>query len=124
MPLPQPHTGETLTVRQRALPFSFFPVEPGQGGARVSDPLFATTPWGVMEGSINERLSRSSTRDEAFAFLHQARDFYAAAATRVSANPLLYYYAFLNLGKALLLVRGTPSPLAQARHGLSEQYVG
>jgi hypothetical protein len=42
----------------------------------------------------------------------------------VAANPLLYYYAFLNIGKALLLCRGTPSPLAKARHGLSEQYVG
>jgi hypothetical protein len=77
-----------------------------------------------MEAAVNDRLSRSGAREEAFAFLYQARDFYMAAATRVSANPLLYYYAFLNLGKALLLVRGAPSPLAAAQHGLSEQYSG
>jgi hypothetical protein len=124
MKLPQARQGVELSVRQRPLPFSYFPVEPGHGGARVSDPLFATTPWGVMEGAVNDKLARSKAREEAFAFLHQAHEFYESAAARTSANPLLYYYAFLNLGKALLLVRGSPSPLAKARHGLSERYSG
>lgn len=122
--LPQARAGETLIVRQRPLPFSFFPVMPGQGGARVADPLFATTPWGVMEAAITSALPRAAAQGEARAFLHQGRDFYRAARDQIAANPLLYYYAFLNVGKALLLVRGTPGPLAKARHGLSEQHTG
>lgn len=61
----------------------------------------------------------SSTR-KATAFLDQAHDFYSAAANaRLSSRPLLYYYAFLNLAKVLLLHRNVSLPPAP-RHGISD----
>jgi hypothetical protein len=36
----------------------------------------------------------------------QAEDFYQSATGRLSANPLMTYYAFLNLARALLRVLG------------------
>jgi hypothetical protein len=122
--LPQAQPDQELVVRGRPLPFSFFPVRAGQGGTVVADSLFAKSPWGLMEAVITNGAQAASAPEEARAFLRQARSFYAAANDQPSSNPLLYYYAFLNLGKALLLVRGVPSPLAQARHGISEQYSG
>jgi len=57
------------------------------------------------------------------AFLEQAEDFYSAATARLAANPLLLYYSFLNLGKALLRVRGFTGSLESAMHSLSEQLI-
>jgi hypothetical protein len=75
-----------------------------------------------MQGAINTQTS-GAHRAEALAFLEQAQDFYQSASGRLSANPLLTYYAFLNLGKALLRVLGYPGDLESAVHGLSEQRV-
>jgi len=77
-----------------------------------------------MEAAIRDRVTDSGLQSEALAFLEQAQDFYASATARLAANPLLLYYAFLNLGKALLLTLGYPSSLDRASHGLSEQRVG
>src|SRR6266545_3641041 len=98
--------GSPLKVRKRELPFSYFPV--GRGGRRkaVFDPLFATSPWAVMSGQISKSIPAGAQRDEALAFLDQAQQFYAAAGAYTSANPLLYYYAYLNVAKPLIRVRG------------------
>lgn len=114
----QAKTSQQLQVRGRELPFSFFPV--GRGGRRkaVYDSLFATSPWAVMSGQINERLKDPEHRAEAQAFLDQARQFYATAGSYASANPLLYYYAFLNLAKPLIRLRGFTGNLERAKHGL------
>lgn len=76
--------------------------------------------------TCRERSQPKSESDvqEALAFLDQAKDFYETAADRVSANPLLYYYAFLNLGKALLRTLGHRGSLDQAMHGLTERRLG
>lgn len=123
-PLPQPREGRTLLVKDRVLPFSFFPVTRGIRRYGLFDVLFAVSPWAVMQGAINDQVQDDDSKEEALAFLEQARDFYDTAAGRVAANPLLFYYAFLNLGKALLRTRGYAGSLDQAMHGLSERRAG
>src|SRR5436190_7497375 len=103
--LPQPREGKTLEAKGRALPFSFFPVTRGTRRYGLYDVVFAINPWNVMRGSVNSELS-ATARPEALAFLKQAEDFFRAATSGVSTNPLLLYYAFLNLAKALIRVRG------------------
>ncbi len=77
-----------------------------------------------MQGAINDQVADADQRTEALAFLEQAQDFYEAATDRMSANPLLFYYSFVNLGKALLRTRGFSGSLDQAMHGLSERRTG
>ncbi len=72
----------------------------------------------MMSGRINDELTDPEQRAEALAFLDQARQFYASAGTYQSANPLLYYYAFLNLAKPLIRLRGFGGSLERAYHGL------
>jgi hypothetical protein len=119
--VPQARDGETLVVKERVLPFSFFPVTRDKRRWGLYDALFAMRPWPVMEAAIRDRIAEADLQVEALAFLEQAQDFYAAATARVAANPLLLYYAFLNLGKALLLTLGYPSSLERASHGLSDR---
>jgi hypothetical protein len=105
------------------LPFSYFPVTRDTRRYGLFDLLFAVRPWTVMQGAINDQTS-GIHRDEASAFLEQAQDFYQSATGRLAANPLLTYYAFLNLGKALLRIVGFTGDLGRAVHGLSERRVG
>ena len=118
-----PRQGDTLTVKNRPLPFSYFPVTRGKRRAGLFDLLFAGRPWTVMRGAINAQTS-GRHRDESLAFIGQAEDFYQSATGRLSANPLTTYYAFLNLGKALLRVVGFGGDLSKAHHGLSEKHIG
>jgi hypothetical protein len=119
--VPQARAGETLIVKERVLPFSFFPVTRDRRRWGLYDALFAMRPWPVMEAPARARITNDGLRAEALAFLEQAQDFYTAATVRIAANPLLLYYAFLNLGKSLLLTLGYPSSLERASHGLSDR---
>jgi YaaC-like Protein len=117
--LPQPLTGQVLAAKGRALPFSFFPVTRNTRRFGLYDAVFAVNPWSVVRGAVSIELPVAS-QPEALAFLRQAEDFYRAASAGLSTNPLLLYYAFLNLGKALIRVRGYAGSLDQAMHGLKE----
>lgn len=118
--LPQPFEGQVLEAKGRALPFSFFPVTRNSRRYGLYDAVFAVDPWSVMRGAVGSELPAVS-QPEALAFLRQAEDFYRAASAGLSTNPLLLYYAFLNLGKALVRVRGYRGSLDQAMHGLTER---
>lgn len=74
-----------------------------------------------MRGTVNEEVTDPQERAEALAFLEQSEDFFSAASGGLAANPLVLYYAFLNLGKALIRVRGYTGSLDQAMHGLKEE---
>lgn len=121
MSMQVPRQGESLAVRKRLLPFSFFPATRGNRRYGLFDTLFAVSPWAVMQAAVRETVPAGIQRDESQAFLEQAQGFYSAATSGGSANPLLYYYAFLNVGKALLRTRGFAGSLDQAMHGLSAQ---
>lgn len=119
--VPPCREGETLEVKSRVLPFSFFPVTRDNRRWGLYDALFAMSPWPVMEAAVRARVVDDELQAEALAFLEQAQDFYTAATVRIAANPLLLYYSFLNLGKALLLTLGYPTSLERASHGLSDR---
>jgi YaaC-like Protein len=123
MRLPQPRSGEPLLVKGRPLTFSYFPVKRETRRYGLQDVVFAVDPWAVVEGAVNDQ-APAMQRDEALAFVDQARAFYEAGAARTPASPLLTYYAFLNLGKALIRCRGFTGSLDRARHGLSETHTG
>lgn len=115
--------GETLLSRKRELPFSFFPVGKGSRRYGIFDVQFATRPWPVMRQAVRSNLS-GADRKEALAFLEQGQDFYETARGRTAAHPLLHYYAVLNVGKALLRLRGISQSLERAHHGLLDKSAG
>jgi YaaC-like Protein len=103
--LPQPREGSALDVKGRPLTFSFFPVRRGNRRYGLNDVVFAVDPWAIIQGAVNDQV-RAAHREESLAFVEQARAFFEAASGRTPASPLLSYYAFLNLGKALIRCRG------------------
>lgn len=115
---PRRRHGYDLEVNYCNIGYSFFLAHHEDHKWRLADTVFAVSPWAVMRGAVEE--APRAFRAEARAFLEQSQDFFLGASARLSANPLLYYYAFLNLGKALLRVRELDSSLDYARHGLSE----
>lgn len=61
---------------------------------------------------------QGKVKREAEAFWEQAEDFYwAAEESSSSAKPLLYYYSFMNMVKAFLILRGR-SLKATEQHGI------
>lgn len=84
--------------------------------------LFATDPWPVIRRAIHDSKLPRPAQEEAITYIAQARAFYrgAADAALSEAQPLLLYYSFLNLAKALILVRGITTTLSRAHHGLWE----
>jgi hypothetical protein len=97
-----------------------WPVGRGIRRYGLSDYLFAKSPWAVVQGAIEARTPRSR-QVEALAFLQQARSFFDAADDRtVAATPLILYYSFLNLAKALILAAGHTNSLDRAMHGLMD----
>src|SRR5262245_22160153 len=75
--------------------------------------------WAFLRHVSTEKLS-SRQAAEATAFIEQAHDFFSAANNpRLSSRPLLYYYAFLNLAKVLLIHKGIVLPPA-LKHGISD----
>jgi hypothetical protein len=113
--------GDPLQVKKRDLPFSFWPVTRGRRRYGLQHSVFAMSPWAVLQGAVVARCD-TATRPEAAAFLAQAENFYTAAQSGIlAANPLLLYYAFLNLVKTLILTSRTSTSLVEARHGLMER---
>lgn len=122
MPLAQPRTGERLRIKNKLIPFSFWPTKTGpRGNASLQTLLFSLDPWAIIDQTIKTACPVAA-RPEALACTYQARDFYESAidAQRVSGRPLTLYYCFMNLVKAFCLTRGTQTTFDKAQHGLSE----
>jgi hypothetical protein len=118
-PVANARPGEVLEAKGRPLPFSYFPVTKGNRRYGLYDTVFAVSPWSLMRGEVSKRLNEAEAT-EALAFLQQAEDFYRAASSGVSTNPVLTYYAFVNLAKALIRIRGYDGSFDRAMHGLTE----
>lgn len=116
-----PRVGTVLTVKARPIPFSFHSVVRTNRRYGLQSRIFSTNPWGIIRQSIEDTLSGTS-RDQAVAFLAQAEDFFrsAAASTLVTAKPILIYYCFLNLAKAVVLQKKLRIEYIRAQHGLQE----
>jgi hypothetical protein len=81
--------------------------------------LVTADPWAFLSHLAVERLA-GERRKEALAFIEQAFDFHEAGQNpQLGSKPLLYYYSFLNLTKAALLIRKVPIPLT-TKHGISD----
>jgi hypothetical protein len=82
--------------------------------------LYAADPWAVIEGSITQRLAAGPDRRAAHSFARQAREYFSASdrATAIETRPLLYYYSFLNLSKALALTHGRSRVVGPVFHGI------
>lgn len=121
MKLPPPRAGLPVKVSSRSVEFSLWPVHKAQGGYSLSRKLFASDPWPLIRQAILE-VQNKNGREAALAFAEQSQDFFGAAARAhtAAAKPLLLYYSFLNLAKALILVRSPTTDLDRAKHGLSE----
>lgn len=87
--------------------------------------VFATNPWAIIRGSIKARCP-SGCAPEAKAAVLQAEQFFRAGvdAELWAAKPLLLYYSFMNLAKALVLTAGQVTSFDQAQHGISEKRRG
>ena len=118
-PLPPPRAGDRVSISGRSLDFSFWPLSDGR---RQQTTVFSSEPWGILARSVREQCPKASL-DAAEAFLHQAEENYRTAATAslIGAKPVLLYYAFLNLAKALILTLNLHPSVDRAVHGLSEQ---
>jgi hypothetical protein len=120
--LAQPRGGTQVVVRQRPVPFSYWPMQRSTRRFGLQSSLFVRDPWTVIRDAVQNRCP-AVAKSEALACLEQARDFYASAlsANIAAARPLQLYYCFLNLAKALALTAGVASTFDRAQHGLSER---
>jgi len=87
--------------------------------------VYAGDPWAVIDGTVSDRVPTASLAD-ARSFARQAEEYFkaASAAGAIETKPLLYYYAFLNLGKVLGLGRRYSSAklVGSVSHGLTHNF--
>ena len=112
-------TGDLLQVRGESLPFSFWPLRRGERRWGRHSMVFTSDPWAVIDSSLTQRCPRNDL-EAAQSFVRQAREYHTAAdaARSTEAQPLLYYYGFLNLAKALALASGRTGLVGRVEHGL------
>ena len=121
---PEAAFGTPVSILQRPLRFSFWPMYKGTRRYGLQSSLFAVDPWTIIKDKIRTECP-SSARQEAIAYLEQASDFFRSsqAAAITAARPLQIYYCFMNLVKALVLTKGAVPTFGRANHGLSEKLV-
>jgi hypothetical protein len=119
--LPQARIGTPLVVKEALVEFSYFPTAKTVRRAGLQAKAYTTDAWSVIHAVVRQ-IGKNTNRANAVAFAEQAHEFYSAALSNSTARakPLLLYYAFLNLTKALCLCRGNTAVIGQAQHGLSE----
>jgi hypothetical protein len=119
--LPLARNGKPLIVKGALVEFSYFPTSKTSRRAGLQAKAYTTDAWSVIHAAVRQIASKS-VRASAVAFAEQGHEFYSAAlaSSTARAKPLLLYYAFLNLTKALCLSRGNDKVVGQAQHGLSE----
>ncbi len=118
--LPKPREGETLTIKDYQVSFSFWPTKKTQNRRILNTRVFASDPWPIITSSIEKNIKATRNRSEALAYCEQSQDFFRSAQiARVSAaKPILLYYAFMNLAKSFILLRMVRPELSNAYHGL------
>lgn len=120
MRLPQPKPGEPLLVSKSELEFNFFPMRRSTSRWGLNAMIYASDPWATIHDALGS--AQLADYESADSFLRQAKEFFRAAdaSGTPESRPLLYYYSFMNLTKALALVRGRPNIVGKAIHGVSD----
>ena len=108
--------GEPLRTHGARVPFCLFPTDyAGQNFVPLQE------PWSYAEFHIKTEYTGTDRIRHALAYLAQSKSFYdTATVANRDAAPLLWYYSFLNLAKALLARTEQLSALASAMHGISD----
>lgn len=125
MTLPPERAGTLLQIKSRELPFSFFPMAKTSRRWGLNSMLYAAEPWAVISGAVRDAAVTRSIPDvdakSALSFVRQAKEYFNAAerAGALETRPLLYYYSFLNLGKALAIARGRTGMVGKVKHGVA-----
>jgi hypothetical protein len=67
--------------------------------------IYVADPWAAILMALSD--VRQNEQHAAESFVRQAQEYFSAAerAAAIETRPLLYYYSFLNLTKALALAR-------------------
>lgn len=120
MKLPLARTGDLLQLKDRELEFSFYPMTRSNRRWGIHSTLYAADPWAVIAGSVTAEISSPNDKAAAASFVRQAREYFAAAerATSIETPPLLYYYSFLNLAKAIAMGRKRSGLVGKVTHGI------
>jgi YaaC-like Protein len=107
--------GKPMAMQAATVPFSLFQRDyAGQNFVPLQE------PWSYAEFHIKNSYPPDRIRN-ALAYVQQAQSFYVAAkAADRHACPLLWYYCFLNLTKALLIRTDPLDELASGMHGISD----
>lgn len=121
MKLPAARSGAPLLIKNRELDFTFRPMRRTNRRWGIHSMLYAADPWAVIAGSVTEQVTNSGEREAARSWVRQAREYFSAAerASTVEPRPLLYYYSFLNLGKAIAIARNRPDMVGKVMHGVA-----
>lgn len=121
MKLPPARAGDLLRVKDRELEFSLYPMTRSSRRWGIHSTLYAADPWAVISGSVNEMITAPKDKAAATSFVRQAREYYSAAerASSIETRPLLYYYSFLNLAKAIAMGRGRSGLVGKVSHGIA-----
>jgi hypothetical protein len=121
MKLAAARVGESLSIRSRHLDFSLYPMIKTNRRWGIHSMLYAADPWAVIAGSAAEAITSAPERAAASSFVRQAREYFSAAerAQSIETKPLLYYYSFLNLAKAIAMTRGRDGLVGKVSHGVA-----
>ena len=116
-------SGTPLILKGRELDFSLYPMVRTNRRWGIHSTLYATDPWAVIAGSVTEAIAAPAERAAAASFVNQAREYFAAAerASSIETRPLLYYYAFLNVAKAIAMGRGRAGLVGKVSHGIAHE---
>ena len=115
---PPPRTGQRLTIKDRPLEFSFWPLQRTSRRYGIGARIFATDPWTIVRREIESEFP-AGLRGTGTALIEQAEDYFTASESGVkAAKPLLLYYCFMNFGKAFALHRKVTNSVDNAQHGL------
>ncbi|MEX1208766.1 MAG: YaaC family protein [Acidimicrobiia bacterium] len=109
-----------MEVKREALGFSYWPMRRSTRRWGLHTMAYATDPWGVIDTAVVAHFD-GTDRETPRSFVRQAREYVRAAdgAEAYEAKPVLYYYGFLNLAKALSLMRdGSTLLRSRVHHGL------
>lgn len=121
MKLPAARSGAPLLIKNRELDFTFRPMRRTNRRWGIHSMLYAADPWAVIAGAVSEQVTKTAEREAATSWVRQAREYFSAAerSNTVEPRPLLYYYAFLNLGKAIAIARERPDMVGKVMHGVA-----
>jgi hypothetical protein len=116
--------GKFLEIKGIPIKFSSWSVKrPPRGHHTPQSQIFTNDPWNIIIDTLSS-ITDPNERANASNFIEQAKDYYfSAISSKISAaKPLLTYYFFLNLAKALISKRRPGTNLTSARHGVIEHH--